>query len=633
MTIPSAAMIDTYDYRLVVLSVLIAMLASYAALDLSGRVTSSHGRSRYLWLTSGAIAMGIGIWSMHYIGMLAFRLPVAVEYDWPTVLMSLLAAVLASAIALFVVSRRKMGLLLAAVGSVFMGGGIAAMHYIGMAAMRLPALCHYSAPLVNTSVVLAIVISFVAIWLTFYFRGDRTLGLGLKIVSAVVMGAAIPVMHYTGMAAASFTPAVLSRQELLHSVSVSVLGAAGISVVTFMVLGLVVLTSFAHRRFSAQTMELASSELRYRQIVETALDAFVAVDEEGMITDWNRQAEVTFGWPHAEAIGRRLNDIAVPIRFRAEHKEIVANMVASSDERVARTRVETTRMHRSGREIPVELSLFAIRRGGTHRVCGFIRDITERKRFEQELIAAKEAAEAGSRAKSEFLANMSHEIRTPLNGVMGMTDLALDTELTAEQREYLETAKFSADSLLLVIDEILDFSKIEAGKVELELVDFNLRDNLKAMLRTLELRADQKGLALLSRIAPDVPEMVRGDSNRLRQVLVNLVGNAIKFTEHGQIELEVSVESQDGDDGALRFTVSDSGIGIPIEKQNLIFQPFAQADNSTTRKFGGTGLGLTISRRLVELMGGQMWVESEPGVGTKFHFTAQFKTSSAVPAL
>jgi len=629
MTIPGAAMIDTYDYRLVVLSVLIAMLASYAALDLSGRVNSSHGRARYLWLSSGAIAMGIGIWSMHYIGMLAFRLPVAVEYDWPTVLVSLLAAVLASAIALFVVSRRRMGLLLAAVGSVFMGGGIAAMHYIGMAAMRLPALCHYSAPLVNTSVVLAIVISFVAIWLTFYFRGDRSLGLPLKIVCAAVMGAAIPVMHYTGMAAASFTPAVLNRQELLHSVSVSLLGGAGIIVVTFMVLGSVVLTSFAHRRFSAQALEIRSNEDRYRQIVETALDAFIGADEDSMITDWNAQAEAVFGWSRAEAMGRDIYETIVPTRFRAEQKRIAGEMIDSKISST-RKRVEVTRMHRDGHEFPIELSISLIRTGATFRLCAFLRDITERKRSEQELIAAKEAAEAGSRAKSEFLANMSHEIRTPLNGVMGMTDLALDTDLTPEQREYLETVKFSADSLLLVINDILDFSKIEAGKVDLELDDFNLRENLKAMLKTLELRADQKGLELVSRIAPDVPEAIRGDSNRLRQILANLIGNAIKFADHGQVVLDVGVERQDGDDHALHFTVSDSGIGIPIEKQNLIFQPFAQADTSTTRKFGGTGLGLTISRRLVELMGGQMWVESEPSVGSKFHFTAQFKTPAAV---
>ena len=258
---------------------------------------------------------------------------------------------------------------------------------------------------------------------------------------------------------------------------------------------------------------------------------------------------------------------------------------------------------------------------------GLQRESQERSRVEEELRAATYAAEASSRAKSEFLANMSHEIRTPLNGVIGMTDLALETELSAEQKEYLDTVKLSADSLLGVINDILDFSKIEAGRVDLENTDFNLRDCLEITLKTLALRADEKGLELLCEIAPEVPEVVEGDSTRLRQIVVNLVGNAVKFTHDGEVALKVAVEAANNEERLLHFTVSDTGIGIPPEKQKLIFDPFSQADASTTRKYGGTGLGLTISARLVNVMGGKIWVESEVGRGTQFHFTARFKSS------
>jgi two-component system, sensor histidine kinase and response regulator len=635
MTPDSNYLSGTYNHGLVALSVVIAIGAAYAALDFAGRINGARGKARLIWLLGGATAMGIGIWSMHNTGMLALRLPIPVLYDWPTVALSLSCAILASGVALFFVSRPRMDLPLAMMGSVVMGAGIAGMHYIGMAAMRLQAMCEYDLRTVILSVDLAVLISLVAIAVIFHLRTEERSTTLKKMTAALVMGAAIPVMHYTGMAAARFVPAATIEGSTAHAVDISDVGIFGIVAVTFTVLGLSVFTSFADRRFSAQALKLESSEYRAQQIMETSFDGFVEINAASQVSEWNRQAEKIFGWTRSEMLGKPLIDTVIAMDARNSCRGEIANMLELMSGSTATKRFETEAIARTRRQFPAEITISAIRQGSATVMAAFIRDLSERKRFERDLQEAKVAAESSNQAKSTFLATMSHEIRTPMNGILGMTELVLDTELTPEQREFLGLVQLSAESLLAIINDILDFSKIEAGKLELEIIPFDLRESVGETMKAMSFRAHQKGIELVYDVDPQVPETLLGDPGRVRQILINLVANAIKFTERGEIDVQVTAKVSDAPDGpiAVHFAVRDTGVGIPREKQGKIFEAFSQADGSMTRKYGGTGLGLTICKRLVELMDGQVWLESEPGVGSIFHFVIRMTASAENLAL
>jgi two-component system, sensor histidine kinase and response regulator len=378
-------------------------------------------------------------------------------------------------------------------------------------------------------------------------------------------------------------------------------------------------------RVRERTAELWQTEERFRSAFDSAAIGMAMLTTDGRFTRVNRVLCDLVGYTESELLQLRFADLTHP-NDRAGDAEHVARM-NSGEQRTYQH--EKRYVHKAGHLVWVQVNVSLVRdaEGRPHHVVSQILDMTARKRGEEALREASAAAEAASRAKSEFLANMSHEIRTPMNGILGMTDLILETDLTPDQREGIGLVKSSADALLTVINDILDFSKIEAGKLDLDPLPFSVREAVGDTLKTLAVRAHAKGLELACDTHAEVPELLMGDAHRLRQILTNLVGNAVKFTERGEVVVRCRPVPEAGG-VRLRFDVADTGIGIPANKLQAVFEPFTQADGSTTRKYGGTGLGLTICQRLVSLMGGRLWAESEPGKGSTFSFEIRLDRAS-----
>jgi two-component system, sensor histidine kinase and response regulator len=369
--------------------------------------------------------------------------------------------------------------------------------------------------------------------------------------------------------------------------------------------------------------KLAASEKRLRDITNSLLGFVGLFTLDGKLIDCNNAAIDDAGLHPEDVLGKLFWETPGWSYDPREQTRVRDLMLRAAQGEVVR--FETTVLDLEQRQMIIDFTFRPLRdqQGTVSNIIGHGVDITQRKQAEVQLIQAKEAAEFANRAKSEFLANMSHEIRTPMNGIIGLTEVLLDTDLNAEQREYLSLVRASSESLLVIINDILDVSKIEAGKLRMEMRDLDLRDVVLDALSGLKVSADAKGLRLVCDVHSGVPAVVRGDPGRLRQVLINLVGNAIKFSDQGQVS--VAVERCPDSADTLHFLVRDTGIGIPAEKQAMIFEAFTQVDGSFTRKFGGTGLGLTIASRLVQMMDGRIWVESKEGEGSTFHFTARLE--------
>jgi PAS domain S-box-containing protein len=618
-------LIGSYNYALVALSVLIAMFASYAALDLAGRVTAAGGWTRAVWLLGGAGAMGTGIWSMHYIGMLAFILPIPVAYHWPTVLVSLLAAILASAVALYVVSRQQMGASRAVAGSVLMGTGIASMHYLGMAAMRLPAICQFNSFLVVLSVVFAVSISLAALWITFHFRDEKT-GIGWeKLAGAVVMGAAIPIMHYTGMAAARFTPSGMPA-DMSHAVSISTLGTAGIAAVTFIVLVLALLTSSLDRRFAAQTLELQEEKLQRSEAYLAEAQRLTHTGSWAWRVAGKDAVHLSEEWYRIYGFDPENGPPALEVRLQRIHPEdrarwqgVLDRAIAEKSDYEVEFRIllpdgSVKHLHTIGHPV-LNAS------GDLAQFVGSSTDITQRKLAEEALRQAQGDLAHVSRMTTvgELTASLAHEVNQPIAAAVIDANTCLRW-LTRDQPD-LEEAREAASRMARDATRAADivrrirllFKKVSPQR---ELVDVN--EVIREMIVLLRSEATRYAICVRAELASDLPQ-VMGDRVQLQQVLMNLLLNGMDAMKDVDTTRELIINSQPAKNEQVIVSVSDTGVGLPPQQAEQIFNAFF-----TTKPYG-TGMGLRISRSIIESHGGRLWAANNSPHGASFCFTLPTK--------
>ncbi len=534
----------------------------------------------------------------------------------------MLPSIAASFVALSLLGRPRIGGWQLACGGLLFGAGIGAMHYTGMAAMETPLTQRYDPLMFGLSIVVAVALATLALWIRF---GLRTFKDSLNdnwrlLIGAIVMGCAIAGMHYTGMAAARFVGRVPE-------------GAVGTSNATFIALAVslitIALTVFVMAangllRYREMYRQLSQSESWMRTLLATSIDGVVIIDANGLIEDFNAAAERIFGWSRSEIIGRNISLLIADPEQSSE--DGVLSYLNQSDASVTSTSSEVLGLRKDQSVVPLRRALGRARLADHDLFVCMITDISESRQREEDLREAKERAENAAEARAAFLANMSHEIRTPMNSILGFTDILLQGDLKTDQRRHLEIVRSAGRSLLRLLNGILDTAKLDKGAMELELSDFDLVALIDEISSTLGADMRRKNLAFAIRYADDLPRHLHGDELRIRQVLTNLLGNAIKFTEVGGLTLSVEML-----EGQFHFAVCDTGIGIAADRLASIFDPFTQADASMSRRFGGTGLGTTISKQLAELMGGRIWAESTPGRGSTFHFMLPLGAAREAP--
>jgi PAS domain S-box-containing protein len=733
-----------YDFGLVALSLMIAIFASFMAFNVATQAATSTNKFRkYALLSAGSIAMGGGIWAMHFLGMLAFELCTAVSYNLGITIVSALPGIASAWVALYLMTKPTISFTEIVTGGVLVGSGIGTMHYSGMAAMEMAPLLRYSPSLFILSIVVAVSLAMLALWIKFGLSAvnSKTSSVGRDaFISSVVMGLAIAAMHYTGMSAARFVmPPGMEFSSQPSEISVYLALSIAMVTVTLIALVLGITLLFKYKDVSSRAIE---SEKIQRAITDIAVDAIITVDSTGIIQTANPAVKAVTGYLPEELIGQQ-GAILAPDDKKSIYNTDFFEQKSVPTEQIIGTSREVVIVGKSGELIPVRVgmgytkldgkALFvgffsdlrkrkamedALREseakfrsfisnipgiayrclnepdwpmvfisdavseitgyaaddfilpnpritfgslchpddlkrvatevtdqntfnieyriinkkgevrwvtehgvhvldadGKTIYLDGFISDITARREMEEELIKAKEKAEQAAAARTNFLANMSHEIRTPMNAIIGFSDLMLAEKMPPEQHSHLTTVNRSARSLLHLLNDILDSAKLDKGKLDLDYRDFIIREEVDTVVSTFWLEAKRKNITLEVHVGSEVREAYNGVPERIRQVLNNLIGNAVKFTGDGSVMLEVSSDSS-----FVYFKVKDSGIGMNSEQVSRVFDAFAQADASMSRKYGGTGLGTTISKQLVELMGGNICAQSELGKGSTFTF-------------